>query len=312
MRIVVTGREGQLAHSLRAVGASSGVDIVCLGRPQLDLSEAATVSAALLGTGADVIINAAAYTAVDRAESEPEKAHAVNAAGAGLVAQAAQRLGVPIVHISTDYVFDGGWQHPYREEDRVCPLGAYGASKHDGELRVAAANPRHVICRTSWVYSPYGQNFVKTMLRLAGERDEVGVVADQLGSPTYALDLAETLLRIARRVLDEKVVDEKAADTPLFGVFHVAGGGQASWADLAEAVFAASASSGGPSARVRRIDTKDYPTPARRPADSRLDTGKLQERYGIVLPDWRASVGDCVSRLLGARAGTGSSSSASP
>ena len=312
MRIVVTGREGQLAHSLRAVGASSGVDIVCLGRPQLDLSEAATVSAALLGTGADVIINAAAYTAVDRAESEPEKAHAVNAAGAGLVAQAAQRLGVPIVHISTDYVFDGGWQHPYREEDRVCPLGAYGASKHEGELRVAAANPRHVICRTSWVYSPYGQNFVKTMLRLAGERDEVGVVADQLGSPTYALDLAETLLRIARRVLDEKVVDEKAADTPLFGVFHVAGGGQASWADLAEAVFAASASSGGPSARVRRIDTKDYPTPARRPADSRLDTGKLQERYGIVLPDWRASVGDCVSRLLAARAGTGSSSSASP
>jgi len=150
------------------------------------------------------------------------------------------------------------------------------------------------------------------MLRLAGERDEVGVVADQLGSPTYALDLAETLLRIARRVLDEKVVDEKAADTPLFGVFHVAGGGQASWADLAEAVFAASASSGGPSARVRRIDTKDYPTPARRPADSRLDTGKLQERYGIVLPDWRASVGDCVSRLLAARAGTGSSSSASP
>lgn len=307
MRIVVTGREGQLVRSLQAVGASLGVDIVCLGRPELDLVVPASIPAALLASEADAIINAAAYTAVDRAESEPEKAHAVNAVGAGLVAEAAQRLGVPIVHVSTDYVFDGTARHPYREEDRVCPLGAYGASKHEGEVRVAAANPRHVICRTSWVYSPHGQNFVKTMLRLAGERDEVGVVSDQFGCPTYALDLAETLLRIAR-----KVVEEKAAASPLFGVFHVAGGGEASWADLAEAVFAASASSGGPSARVRRIETKDYPTPARRPADSRLDTARLRERYGIALPDWRASIGDCVSRLQAGRAGAGSSSLVSP
>ncbi|MEW9308166.1 dTDP-4-dehydrorhamnose reductase [Labrys neptuniae] len=307
MRIVVTGREGQLARSLQAVGASSGVDIVCLGRPGLDLAEPASIPEALLASGADAVINAAAYTAVDRAESEPEKAHAVNAVGAGLVAEAAQRLGVPIVHVSTDYVFDGAAGHPYREEDRVCPLGVYGASKHEGELRVAAANPRHVICRTSWVYSPHGQNFVKTMLRLAGERDEVGVVSDQFGCPTYALDLAETLLRIAR-----KVVEEKAAASPLFGVFHVAGSGEASWADLAEAVFAASASSGGPSARVRHIETKDYPTPARRPADSRLDTARLQQRYGIALPDWRASVADCVSRLQAGRAGAGSPSPVSP
>ncbi|MBP0583501.1 dTDP-4-dehydrorhamnose reductase, partial [Labrys sp. LIt4] len=255
MRVVVTGREGQLAHALRAVGASCGVDVVCLGRPELDLAEAARVWAALLASGADVIVNAAAYTAVDRAESEPEKAHAVNAAGAGLVGEAAWRLGVPIVHVSTDYVFDGTARRPYREEDRVCPLGVYGASKHEGELRVAAANPRHVICRTSWVCSPYGQNFVKTMLRLAGEREEVGVVADQVGCPTYALDLARALLEIAR-----KVVGEDAAHSPLFGVFHVAGSGEANWACLAEAVFAASAPAGGPSARVRRIATRDYPT----------------------------------------------------
>ncbi|QEN87912.1 dTDP-4-dehydrorhamnose reductase [Labrys sp. KNU-23] len=307
MRIVVTGRDGQLAHSLRAVGVSLGVDIVCLGRPELDLAVPASIPAALLASGADAIINAAAYTAVDRAESEPEKAHAVNAVGAGLVAEAAHRLGVPIVHVSTDYVFDGAAQHPYREEERVCPLGAYGTSKHEGEVRVAAAAPRHVVCRTSWVYSPHGQNFVKTMLRLAGERDEVSVVSDQFGCPTYALDLAGTLLQIARHV-----IEEKAADSPLFGVFHVAGSGEASWADLAEAVFAASASAGGPSARVRRISTKDYPTPARRPADSRLDTARLRERYGIALPDWRASVGDCVSRLQAGRAGVGSSSLVSP
>lgn len=296
MRVVVTGREGQLARSLQAVGASLGAQIVCLGRPELDLALAATIPDVLNASGADVIINAGAYTAVDRAEGEPEKARAVNAVGAGLVAEAAERLGVPILQVSTDYVFDGAGRAPYREEDEVRPLGIYGSSKREGEVRVAAAAPRHVICRTSWVYSPYGQNFVKTMLRLAGEREEVGVVADQSGCPTYAIDLAETLLRMARRVVEEPDVD-----SPLFGVFHVAGGGQATWADVAEAVFARSAALGGPSARVRPIGTKDYPTPARRPADSRLDGAKLAARYGIALPDWRASLGDCVARLLAGR-----------
>lgn len=297
MRVVVTGREGQLARSLQAVGAASGVEVVCLGRPDFDLAQAAGIAAALEVAEADVVINAAAYTAVDRAESEPDAAHAVNAAGAGAVAEAAARLGLPVLQVSTDYVFDGSAGQPYREEDEPCPLGVYGRSKREGEVLVAAANPRHVICRTSWVYSPYGQNFVKTMLRLAGEREEIGVVADQYGCPTHAIDLAEALVCIARRV-----VDEPAAGSPLFGVFHVAGSGHASWADVAEAVFAHSAVLGGPSARVRPIGTKDYPTPARRPADSRLDGAKLLARYGIALPEWRASLADCVSRL---RADTG-------
>ncbi|WP_448954608.1 dTDP-4-dehydrorhamnose reductase [Labrys neptuniae] len=293
MRVAVTGREGQLARSLQAIAADSDTEIVCLGRPEFDLAQPGAIAATLAAAEPDVVINAAAYTAVDRAESEAELAHAVNTVGAGLVAEAAARLGLPVLQVSTDYVFDGTAERPYREDDPVSPLGVYGASKQAGELKVAAANPRHVICRTSWVYSPYGQNFVKTMLRLAGGREEIGVVADQRGCPTYALDLARTLLSIARRV-----AEERAAASPLFGVFHVAGGGEASWADVAEAVFAKSAALGGPSARVKRIGTLDYPTPARRPADSRLDTAKLRAVYGIALPDWRASLGDCVTRLV--------------
>ncbi|MGN8119967.1 dTDP-4-dehydrorhamnose reductase [Labrys sp. 22185] len=296
MRIVVTGREGQLARCLQAVGAEHNVDIIRLGRPETDFSWPARIIPALSATKADLIINAAAYTAVDRAESEIPLAHTVNSVSAGIIAKGAEWLGIPVIHLSTDYVFDGIAGRPYCEDDSVHPLTVYGISKYEGELRVAAANPRHVICRTSWVYSPYGQNFVKTMLRLADERDEVGVVSDQRGCPTYGLDLARTLLQIAHRV-----VHEKAVDSPLFGVFHVAGGGEATWADVAEAVFEASASRGGPSAHVRRIGTKDYPTPAQRPADSRLDTTRLRETYGIAMPDWRSSLDHCVAVLLSAQ-----------
>ena len=268
--------------------------MILVGRPDLDLAEPASILPALTAARPDIVISAAAYTAVDKAESEPARAFAVNAAGAGAVAAAAQQLGVAVVHLSTDYVFDGSGTRPYREDDPTGPLGVYGRSKLDGETAVAAANPRHVILRTAWVYAPFGANFVRTMLRLAATRDEVGVVADQHGCPTAALDIARALVAVAKQL-----AAPGATERPdLMGVFHLTGQGEAVWADVAEVIFARSAEHGGPSARVKRIATADYPTPARRPANSRLDGGKLTAVYGITLPDWHVSVANCVTRLL--------------
>ena len=283
MRLVVTGKAGQVALSL-AERAPAGARVILLGRPELDLAEPADIAAALTAARPDVVVNAAAYTGVDKAETEREMAFAVNAVGAGAVAAATHALGVPLIHISTDYVFDGSKAAPYTESDATAPLGVYGASKLAGEQAVLAAHPGAVICRTAWVYSPFGANFVKTMLRLAETRGEVGVVADQIGNPTNALDIADCVLQLA----------SKRAE----GVFHMAGPGDASWADLAEAIFAASAAHGGPSARVRRITTADYPTPAPRPANSRLDCRKLAETHGLSLPDWRPSLAAVVARLF--------------
>ncbi len=274
------------------MGALAGITVIPVGRPALDLARPETIAPALAAAGPDVVVNAAAYTAVDKAESEPDLAHAVNAVGAGAVAEAAARLGLPVLHLSTDYVFDGRLDRPYREDDPTGPLGTYGGSKLEGERRVAGANPRHVILRTAWVYAPFGANFVRTMLRLATSRDEVGVVADQRGCPTGALDIASALLAIAARV-------RTGADgEPPFGLFHLTGGGEATWADVAEAVFVRSAALGGPTALVRRITTADYPTPAPRPANSRLDGSRLADVYGLTLPDWHASLDTCVTRLL--------------
>ena len=317
MRIAVTGREGQVAQALAAVGSEEGVEVILVGRPDLDLAAPTSIFPALHAAKPDIVVSAAAYTAVDKAESEPDLAFAVNAAGAGAVAAAAARLGVPVIHLSTDYVFDGTGARPYREDDPTGPLGVYGRSKLDGERAVAAANPRHVILRTAWVYAPFGNNFVRTMLRLAGTREDVGVVADQRGCPTGALDIARAVIAVAKTLAAEPADATVAAEEALsglafagsvlppdaaqdcFGVFHLTGQGEAVWADVAEAVFARSAALGGPTARVKRIATADYPTPAQRPANSRLDGGKLSRVYGITLPDWRVSVDDCVTRLLG-------------
>jgi dTDP-4-dehydrorhamnose reductase len=293
MRIAVTGREGQVARALAEIGQAEGIDVVFLARPDVDLARPETVWPALRDAGANAVINAAAYTAVDKAESEPDLAHAVNAVGAGAVAAAAAKLGLPVLHLSTDYVFDGASPRPYREDDPATPPGVYGRGKLLGEQAVAAANPAHVILRTAWVYSPFGQNFVKTMLRLAATRDEIGVVADQRGCPTSALDIARALIAVARRV-----TAEGEGASRFHGIFHMTGQGEASWADVAEAIFSASAKRGGPVARVKRITTADYPTPAKRPANSRLDGGKLAETYGLTLPVWTASLETCVERLL--------------
>ena len=292
MRIAVTGTNGQVARALAEIAGRHGHEVVLLGRPALDLADPATIAPAVRAAGAAAVINAAAYTAVDKAETEPDLAEAVNGAGAGAVAAAAAELGLPVLQVSTDYVFDGSKAGPYVEEDPVGPLGAYGRSKLAGERAVAAANPRHAILRTAWVYAPFGANFVRTMLRIAGNKPEVNVVADQWGCPTSALDIATTLLGVAARMVDEP------DNGDLVGIFHMAARGEAVWADVAEAVFAASRAKGGPSAKVNRITTAEFPTQAQRPANSRLDCAKLERVYGIALPEWHGPLERTVSRLL--------------
>ena len=290
MRIAVTGKTGQVVTSLieRAAGSH---EIVTLGRPECDLADLATVAPAIMAARPDVVVNAGAFTAVDGAENARDAAFAINGAGAGEVARAAHEMGIPIIHISTDYVFDGSKPAPYLTSDPVAPLGVYGASKLAGEQAVLANHPEAVILRTAWVYSPFGGNFVKTMLRLAETRDSLGVVADQIGNPTSALDIADGVLAVAVALIN----GPQAAPR---GIFHMTGGGEASWAELAEAVFAASAGHGGPSAQVNHITTSEYPTPAARPANSRLDCALLEQAYGVRLPDWRASVAQVVARLI--------------
>ncbi len=293
MRIVVTGGPGQLVLSLLERGAARDVEIIAVGPPELDLSapDDERVFAALAAAHPDVIVNAAAHTAVDKAESERELAFAINADGAGAVARAAARLGVPLVHVSTDYVFSGDKPEPYTEGDAPAPTGVYGASKLAGEQAVLASGADAAILRTAWVYSPFGANFIKTMLRLAETRDELGVVADQRGNPTSALDLADAVLTVAGNL-------KSGAAPELRGVFHATGSGEASWADFAEAIFAAAAAQGGRSARVKRITTAEYPTPARRPANSRLDCSRLAQCHGVRLPDWHGSTAAVVVRLV--------------
>lgn len=293
MRIVVTGGpDGQVLLSLAERGGAAGHEIVALGRPELDLlGDVEAIVRAVEETAPDIVVSAAAYTAVDKAESERDLAFAINARGAGAVATAAECLGVPVVHISTDYVFDGSKTTPYVESDTPNPVSVYGASKLAGEQAVLEACRNSVILRTAWVYSPFNANFVKTMLRLAADRDELGVVADQQGNPTSALDIADAILAVAANLAGSD-------DRELRGVFHMTGQGEGTWADFAEHIFAASVSAGGPSASVRRISTADYPTPAKRPANSRLDSSKLHEIHKVRLPHWHTSTEEVVTRLV--------------
>jgi dTDP-4-dehydrorhamnose reductase len=288
--IAVTGLTGQVVSALIA-RVPKDVEIIALGRPQLDLGSRDAVLSSLKAVHCNAIINAAAYTAVDKAESEPDLAMRVNGEGAGFVAEAAAALKLPLLHLSTDYVFDGLLDRPYREVDSTNPTGAYGRSKLEGEKRIAKIHPNHVILRTAWVYSPYGSNFVKTMLRLGETRDEVGVVSDQVGNPTSALDIADALLMISRRVTNDQ-------SSELRGVFHMSGQGEASWADFAAAIFESAHRHGQKETIVKPITTADYPTPAKRPANSRLDTDKLQKTHGVSLPQWRGSVEFWVQKLL--------------
>lgn len=292
MRIAVTGKTGQVVTSVIECGGAAGHEVIALGRPELDLADPASVVRAFEAATPDAIVSAAAYTAVDKAESESFLAYAVNGRGAGAAAEAAKALGVPLVHISTDYVFDGRLDQPYVESDPTGPTGVYGASKLAGEQAVLAAyGENSAVLRVAWVYSPFGTNFVKTMLRLAGERDEVSVVVDQVGNPTSALDIADGILKVAANLVASR-------DPALRGVFHMTARGEANWADFAIAIFAASAARGGPAAAVRPISTVEYPTPAARPANSRLDCTLINQVHDVMLPDWRISLDAVIARLI--------------
>jgi dTDP-4-dehydrorhamnose reductase len=293
MKLLLTGRHGQVAKALAARAAlRPGYEIMSLARPEFDLSDARAGLESLGAVDADIVVNAAAYTAVDQAEAEPDAAMAANGVGAGEIAAWAAARGLPIIQISTDYVFDGTKAEAYNEADPVGPIGAYGRSKLEGERRVAASHPDHAILRTAWVFGPSGRNFVRTMLRLAESRSEVSVVADQMGCPSYAPDIADAILKVAQNLLAQP----RASGAT--GVFHLAGLGETSWAGFAEAIFALSAERGGPSAIVRPITTAQYPTPARRPANSRLDCSLLARRHGVAMPHWRDALGRCLDHLI--------------
>jgi dTDP-4-dehydrorhamnose reductase len=295
MKMLVTGTQGQIVRALIERAPLVGVEVVALGRPTLDMSDPASISAALDGVEADAIVNAAAYTAVDKAEAEEALATRVNGEAAGEIAAFAHRRGLPLLHISTDYVFDGDSLRPYREDDPTGPVGAYGRSKLAGERAAVAQDPGATILRTAWVHSPFGANFVKTMLRLGETRDELSVVADQRGNPSYALDLADAILSIAKQRIELRAQNFGA------GIYHMTGSGEGTWADLAEHVFAEAARLGRAPVRVKPITSADYPTPAKRPKNSRLDNSRLSQDFGVILPDWRASAHACVGRLIGGK-----------
>lgn len=283
MKLLVFGSSGQVATELGR-RCPAGWQMQRLGRAEADLSDPAACAARIAASGADLVINAAAWTAVDRAETEEAAAHVVNAEAPAAMAAAAAACGMPFLHISTDYVFDGSGTVPWRETDPTGPLGAYGRSKLAGEVAVRAANPAHVILRTSWVVSAHGANFVKTMLRLGAQRGALNVVADQWGGPTPAADIAGALITIAAAF---------GAGRGAPGTFHFAGTPDVTWADFARAIFAAA----GLEVAVTGIASSQYPTPARRPSNSRLNCTALQQAYGIARPDWRAGL-DSILRDL--------------
>jgi len=289
MKLLCIGKSGQVARAMAEKSAAASVECLCLGRPELDLLDPAAVSDAIKTHRPDVVVNAAAYTNVDGAESDEAAAYALNAEAPGKLASLCTEYGVPLIHLSTDYVFDGTGTQAWTETDKTGPKNVYGASKLAGEIAIREALPSHIILRTSWVYSPFGANFAKTMLRLAGERPELSVVDDQIGAPTGALEIAEAILAIAPQIL---------ASNEKFGTYHFAAAGEASWADFAAEVFAVHARRTGKTTKLNRIATADYPTPAARPANSRLDTGKFTRAFSLTPADWRGCVRTVTERLL--------------
>jgi dTDP-4-dehydrorhamnose reductase len=286
--VLVTGGSGQVGTALGRL-APDDFELVAPSRAELDLTDPDAIAAMVASRPWAAVINAAAYTAVDKAEGDVVTAWRANALAPAAFAAATHAAGIPLLHVSTDYVFDGTKAAAYVEDDPVGPVGVYGASKEAGEQAVRTANPRHVILRTAWVVSPDGANFIKTMLRLGADRPELRVVADQHGCPTSAEDIADTLIVLLRAA---------TGDAAKWGTFHFVNGGEATWHALAEAVFARAATYGRPRPTVTAIATNDYPTPARRPANSRLATTKIEQAFGIVPRPWRDATDAIVDQLL--------------
>lgn len=287
MKLVVIGRGGQLSLALTEAGAEP-----CLGQDQADLAAPGQAAAAVRDATPEVIINAAAYTAVDAAESDREAAFRVNGEAVGEIAAAARETGAALIHISTDYVYDGTKPAPYLETDPVDPINVYGASKLAGEQAALEANPRTVVLRTSWVYAPWGRNFVATMLRLGRERAKLRIFDDQWGRPTSAEDLAAACLTIAEQI---RGTPDAA---PIWGVHHYSGGGEpTTWAGFAAAIFDAAQGHGGPSPEIEAIPTSAYPTPARRPANSVLDCTRVTAAFGVAPVPWRHALARTIARM---------------
>jgi|SoiMethySBSTD1v2_1073268.scaffolds.fasta_scaffold65735_3 dTDP-4-dehydrorhamnose reductase len=293
MRLLLLGGSGQVGTEFQALPLPQHVEVVAPDEGALDLTDHGAIDSVIAEGSWSAVINAAAYTDVDRAESEEVKALAINGEAPARLAAATSRLGIPLVHISTDYVFDGRKGAPYVESDAPSPLNAYGRTKLAGEQGVAAGNHRHVIVRTSWVYSPYGRNFVRTILRLASERERLTIVADQRGCPTAAQDVANVCLLLALRCAS-------SPESGPYGLYHFAGGGEATWHEFATTIVELARLPR--SIEVAPIRTEDYPTPAKRPIDSRLDCGALDRDFRIKPRAWREALKDTLDRLLANKA----------
>ena len=295
MHLLVTGANGQLGQCLADQLKAQGIAHTLLSRQEADINDTVVLEKIIANKGITAIINAAAYTAVDKAESEPELARRVNEEGPAALAKLCSRFDIPLLHVSTDYVFDGNSQTPYTEADQTNPTGIYGQTKLNGELAVQRHTNKHIILRTAWVFSEYGNNFMKTMLRLAKERDTLGVVADQIGCPTYAGDIAKTLISIARQI--HIAEHNKNGTQAHYGVYHYAGNEAVSWHGFATTIFEAAFQSGAINAipTVNAISTEAYPTPAKRPAYSVLCTTKVHTDYDVKASAWR----EVVARLIG-------------
>lgn len=286
--VLVTGGSGQVGSALKRL-ALDDFELVTPGRAELDLADPESIAAMVASRPWAAVINAAAYTAVDKAEGDIVSAWQINALAPAAFGAATRAAAIPLIHVSTDYVFDGAKPGPYVEDDPVGPVGVYGASKEAGEQAVRTANPHHIILRTAWVVSPDGANFIKTMLRLGADRPELRVVADQHGCPTAAEDIARTLIVLLRAATGQ---------APHWGTWHFVNDGEATWHELAEAVFSRAASHGRPHPKVTAITTADYPTPARRPANSRLSTSRIERDFGVVPRPWRTAINGIVDQLL--------------
>jgi dTDP-4-dehydrorhamnose reductase len=291
-RILILGANGQLGVELQRSFAGHG-EITALGRDRCDLADLGQVRRVVAETKPEIILNAAAYTAVDRAESEPELAQRVNGEAAGVLAEEARKRSALLIHYSTDYVFDGSKSGAWVEEDEPGPLNVYGASKLAGERSIAEVGGRYLIFRTSWVFSAHGHNFLRTMLRLGAERDQLKIVNDQIGSPTSTFAIAS-----ATRQMIERVASDSAEGEGRFGVYHMTCAGHTSWCGFAEAIFQrARKADGGKWASVTGIASTEYPTPARRPANSVLSNEKLQLKFGVTLPSWEDALGRTLEGL---------------
>ncbi|MCW3147637.1 dTDP-4-dehydrorhamnose reductase [Stutzerimonas stutzeri] len=285
MKILITGSQGQLSRELQLELAGEG-KVLALGHHALNLADAEQIRQQVRLLRPELIINAAAYTAVDPAEREREQAFAVNAQGPGVLAEEAARLGAPLIHYSTDYVFDGSKPQPYTEQDRPHPLGIYGASKLAGEQAIQAVAGEHLILRTSWVYSRHGRNFLLTMQRLLQERDQLSVVADEIGAPTLARSIARATGAMIRKW--------RNGERELSGLYHLTASGETSWYGFACSIADHLQQQGKLSARIEPIRSRDYPTAAQRPLNSRLDCSRLQQDWDVRLPDWESALQECL------------------